>query len=107
MHYLDNSVILEFDDKVLHLGFPDPYTLDLVGKKENLEMIAEAVKTVSLLDVQVKCSLSKDSDIKPSGGGQENIAEKKNDQNGDELMSKSESEIIQHALDVFGGVLIR
>jgi DNA polymerase-3 subunit gamma/tau len=107
LHYFDNSVILEFDDAVLHLGFPDPYTLDLVGKTENLVMIAEVVKAVSLLDVQVKCSLSQASDNKPSGGEEEKIAEKKNDQNGDELMSKSESEIIQHALDVFGGVLIR
>jgi len=107
LHYFDNSVILEFDDAVLHLGFPDPYTLDLVGKTENLVMIAEVVKAVSLLDVQVKCSLSQASDNKPSGGEEEKIAEKKNAQNGDELMSKSESEIIQHALDVFGGVLIR
>jgi DNA polymerase-3 subunit gamma/tau len=107
LHYFDNSVILGFDDAVLHLGFPDPYTLDLVGKTENLVMIAEVVKAVSLLDVQVKCSLSQASDNKPSGGEEEKIAEKKNDQNGDELMSKSESEIIQHALDVFGGVLIR
>jgi len=105
LHYLEACEVVEFNASVLHLGFQDPYTRGLVENEGNLALIAQAVKSASGRDVRVKTSEIK---TRKTEAAEEAEGEKKNPSApASPLMSKSESEIIQQALDVFGGVLVR
>jgi len=105
LHYLEACEVVEFNASVLHLGFQDPYTRGLVENEGNLALIAQAVKSASGRDVRVKTSEIK---TRKTEAAEEAGGEKKNPSApASPLMSKSESEIIQQALDVFGGVLVR
>lgn len=105
LHYLESCQVVEFSDSVLHLAFQDPYTRDLVEREENRSLIAQAVRSVSGGEVRVGTSEIKAPESQASG--QTDEIEKKKSAAPSALMTKSESEIIQQALDVFGGVLMR
>jgi DNA polymerase-3 subunit gamma/tau len=104
MHYLESCRVIAFGGSELHLGFTEPYTRDLVDKEENRALLVQAVKDVTGREVKLVTSVIKGG--KPPEDGHRE-PEKKNPSTTNPLMSKSESEIIQQALDVFGGVLVR
>jgi len=106
-HYLAQCKALTFNESNLELVFIDSITLDQVKSSENLQLIKDAVKLVCKREISVTLSLSDEAktavtDVSSSLARKE---KKKNplDQNRD----KSETEVIQDALDVFGGVVIK
>ncbi|OGW28618.1 MAG: DNA polymerase III, subunit gamma and tau [Nitrospinae bacterium RIFCSPLOWO2_12_FULL_47_7] len=103
--YLDDCSLAHLDAKMLQLEFPDPYTLGLIDKEENIQIMKEAVKVVCGHSVEVKLSVKKKhKGVEPI---QANSEEKKRPEDYNKPKSKSEAEIIQDALDIFGGTVIR
>jgi len=103
-HYLMVCDLVELNDKVIHLRVNDPYTKELIEKEENLSVIRASVQTVCKQDVKVQLSLPS------SGAGKsspDNKAEKKTLTGYTEKNKLAESEIIQEALEIFGGVVTR
>jgi len=107
-HFFANSQMFFLDKNTLHLGLPDPYTLQLVEKEENIQCIKDAVKKVcDYDDIHVKLDL-----LTPDTGSSQEIPElsaeeKKRQKKYDKLKSPSEDEILKDALDIFGGMVIR
>ena len=103
--YLSGCRILRFDDSVLSLGLSDALTKEMVEREDNANCIREAVKDITGREVSLEFSVSgKKEDGENLPEVQE---EKKNPQDYNKGRQKSESEIIQKALEVFGGVVIR
>ena len=101
-HYLEKCKVLVFNEKEIHLSFSDQFTFDLVETPENIECLKENIKTVSGYDVDINLILDpskKDQDV-PLEGKKKSIDIETGRQ-------KSESEIIQDALDIFGGIVIK
>jgi DNA polymerase-3 subunit gamma/tau len=103
-HYLTVCDLVELSDKVIHLRVNDPYTKELIEKEENLSVIRAGVQTVCKRDVKVQLSLPSPDAEKPSS---DNKAEKKTLTGYNEKNKIAESEIIQEALEIFGGVVTR
>ncbi|HIF02132.1 MAG TPA: DNA polymerase III subunit gamma/tau [Nitrospinaceae bacterium] len=106
-HYLEQCKILEFSESNLKLGFIDAITLDQVKNQENLQLVKDAVKLICEREINVTLVLSEKSVIKDShlSSSRSEIKEKK--KSFDQSQDKSEAEIIQYALDVFRGVVIK
>jgi DNA polymerase III subunit gamma/tau len=107
-HYFAQSKVLAFNESNLDLGFIDVITLDQVKSTENLQLVKDVVKLVCNREINVTLSLSDKSkvtakDTSSSLGTKEKKKLKSLNHNRD----KSETEIIQDALDVFGGVVIK
>lgn len=106
--YLDGCRMAHFDATTIQLEFSDPYTLGLIDKEENLQLIKSAVKAVCGCDVEVKLSVKKAHKVSTGKPDQPNSEEKKKqDDYNSKTKSKTEAEIIQDALDIFGGTVIR
>lgn len=103
--YLDGCRMAHLDAREIHLEFSDPYTLGLIEKDENIQIMKSAVKTVCGYDVEVKLSVKKNH--KSGEPNPPNSEEKKRPEDYNKSKSKSEAEIIQDALDIFGGTVIR
>lgn len=103
-HYLTVCDLVELSDNVIHLRVSDPYTKELMGKEENLSVIRAGVQTVCKRDVKVELSLPSSDAEKPV---QDNKAEKKTPTGYNEKAKLAETEIIQEALEIFGGVVTR
>ncbi len=103
-HYLTVCDLVELNDSVIHLRVSDPYTKELIEKEENISAIRAGVQTVCKRDVKVQLSLPSASDEKPST---DNKAEKKTLTGYNKKDKIAESEIIQEALEIFGGVVTR
>ncbi len=106
-HFFADSKLLFLDDTKIHLGFPDPYTLGLVDKEENIQHIQEAVKKVCGYDdiqVQLDC-VGDPSGTKNIPAAEPKKAEKKTGKSYDKNKSPSEDEILKDALDIFGGIV--
>ncbi|MCH7688284.1 MAG: hypothetical protein IH899_16640 [Planctomycetes bacterium] len=107
-HFFANIQMFFLDKNTLHLGLPDPYTLQLVEKEENIQCIKDAVKKVcDYDDIHVKLDL-----LTPDTGSSQEVPEssaeeKKRQKKYDKLKSPSEDEILKDALDIFGGMVIR
>jgi len=104
--YLDNCQMTAIDAKEIRLNFPDPYTLGLVEKEENLEALKEAVAQVcGKTDMKVLLQRGKTS----SETADETPAapEPARGKGPGKKASASEEEILKDALDVFGGIVIR
>ncbi|PIQ97278.1 MAG: DNA polymerase III subunit gamma/tau [Nitrospinae bacterium CG11_big_fil_rev_8_21_14_0_20_56_8] len=103
-HYLTTCRVIEFGPGNLHLAFSDDFTLGLVKEEKNLETIREAVKKICGHNVEVQ--LSRDTAPPSAGAGAD---EKKNPEtmNNPPPGPLNETEVIQDALDIFGGVVIR
>ena len=106
--YLDGCRMAHFDASTIQLEFSDPYTLGLIDKEENLQLIKSAVKAVCGCDVEVKLSVKKTHKMPAGKTDLPNSEEKKKQDDYNSMTkSKSEAEIIQDALDIFGGTVIR
>jgi len=90
-HYLEQCKVLAFSESDLDLGFMDAITLDQVKNQENLQLVKDAVKLVCDREINVTLVLSDKASVPVTNSAQD----------------KSEAEIIQDALDVFGGVVIK
>jgi DNA polymerase-3 subunit gamma/tau len=103
-HYLEKCQVPVFSEKEIHLAFNDSFTFDLVETPENIKFLKETVKTVCGHDVDIKLILDTGMQ-EPSA--QAAGAEKKKPIDPEIGKLKSESEIIQDALDIFGGIVVK
>ncbi len=101
-HYLDKCQVLALNEKEIQLMFADSFTLEMVEGLENIKFIKEMVKLASGHEVQVILKLG---EAKPSPSF--NTLEKKNLNEEGQGRQKTESEIIQDALDIFGGTVVK
>ncbi len=101
-HYLDKCQVLALNEKEIQLMFSDSFTLEMVESPENIKFIKEMVKSASGHEVQVVLKLG---EAKPSPSI--NTQEKKNLNDESQGRQKTESEIIQDALDIFGGTVVK
>ena len=87
----------------------DAITLDQVKNQENLQLVKDAVKLVCDREINVTLVLSDKASVPVTNFSSSRLAskEKKNMNSFDQGQDKSEAEIIQDALDVFGGVVIK
>jgi len=90
-HYLEQCKVLAFSESDLDLGFMDAITLDQVKNQENLQLVKDAVKLVCDREINITLVLSDKASVPVTNSAQD----------------KSEAEIIQDALDVFGGEVIK
>ena len=103
-HYLEKCQVSVFSDKEINLVFSDNFTFDLVETPENIQFLKETIKTVFGHDVDIKLIL--DTSIQESPV-QSSAEEKKKFITSETGKQKSESEIIQDALDIFGGIVVK
>ena len=101
-HYLDKCQVLALNEKEIQLMFSDSFTLEMVESPENITFIKDMVKSASGHEVQVVLKLGV---AKPSSA--KNTQEKKNLNDDSQDRQKTESEIIQDALDIFGGTVVK
>jgi DNA polymerase-3 subunit gamma/tau len=101
-HYLDKCQVLALNEKEIQLMYSDSFTLEMVEGPENIKFIKEMVKLASGNEVQVILKLG---EAKPSPSL--NTPEKKNLNEESQGRQKTESEIIQDALDIFGGTVVK
>jgi DNA polymerase III subunit gamma/tau len=108
-HYLAQCTVLVFDESNLDIGFVDAITLDQVKNSENLKLVKDVVKLICNREMNVTLVLS-DKAKNPIANSSSNSLSKKGGKKINFLnqnQDKSEIEIIQNALDVFGGEVIR
>jgi len=102
--YLEKCQVLVLTEKEIHLEFCDKFTFDLVDTPENIQILRETVKTVCGRDVEIKLKLNLHTEDVPAKTQKE---EKKKPIDFKIGQQKTESEIIQDALDIFGGVVVK
>ena len=108
-HYLAQCTVLVFDESNLDIGFVDAITLDQVKNSENLKLVKDVVKLICNREMNVTLVLS-DKAKNPIANSSSNSLSKKGGKKINFLnqnQDKSEIEIIQNALYVFGGEVIR
>jgi 6-phosphogluconate dehydrogenase (decarboxylating) len=93
---------VKFDELNLSLGFKDKITLDQMRDAENFYLLNDVVKSICNGEIKVELSLNKKVTIPIKSNA---VSNKKKTEN--KNINKSETEIIQDALDVFGGVVIK
>jgi len=107
-HYLEQCKVLNFSESNLDLGFIDAITLDQVKNQENLQLVKDAVKLVCDREINVTLVLSDKASVPVTNSSSGRLASKEINMNSfNQGQDKSEAEIIQDALDVFGGVVIK
>ena len=107
-HYLEQCKVLAFSESNLDLGFIDAITLDQVKNQENLQLVKDAVKLVCDREINVTLVLSDKVSVPVTNSSSSRLASKEINMNSfNQSQDKSEAEIIQDALDVFGGVVIK
>ena len=94
-HYFSQCTVIAFDASNLSLSFIDAITLDQVKDPENLQLIKDTANSFCNRKINVQLTLNDKSSVSGS-----NPVNHKNRQ-------KTETEIIQDALDVFGGIVIK
>ena len=102
-HYLDKCQMVVLNEKEIQLMFSDAFTLEMVETTENIKFIKDVVKSISGHKVQVILKLG---EIIPSNLSI-NTQEKKNVNDENQDVQKTEAEIIQDALDIFGGTVVK
>ena len=106
--YLEQCKVLAFSESSLDLGFIDGITLDQVKSQENIQLLKDAVKLVCDREINVTLVLSEKGSISDTNSSSSRLASKETNINSfNQSQDKSETEIIQDALDVFGGVVIK
>ena len=107
-HYLEQCKVLAFSESKLDLGFIDAITLDQVKNQENLQLVKDAVKLVCDREINITLVLSDKASVPVTNSSSGRLASKEINMNSsNQGQDKSEAEIIQDALDVFGGVVIK
>ncbi len=104
-HYLEKCQVPVLSEKEIHLVFYDKFTFDLVETPENIQFLKETAKTVCGHNVDIKLSL--DTSQPPATGAGEEKKKSIDTEDTETGKQKSESEIIQDALDIFGGVVVK
>ena len=99
-HYLAQCEVIKFDELNLTLGFKDKITLDQMRDSENFYLLNDVVKSICNREIKIDLSLNSKITIPIKNTA---VSNKKKTEN----INKSEAEIIQDALDVFGGVVIK
>ena len=99
-HYLAQCEVIKFDELNLSLGFKDKITLDQMRGSENFNLLNDVVKSICNREIKIDLSLNSKITIPIKNTA---VSNKKKTEN----INKSEAEIIQDALDVFGGVVIK
>ena len=103
-HYLNKCQVLSFDKNELQLMFADSFTLEMVGTAENIQFIVESVKSACGHEVKVVLELG---EVKPTMVPPTDQEKKKFQSDGSIGRQKTELEIIQDALDIFGGTVVK
>ncbi len=106
-HYLMVCDLVELTDSLIHLKVADAYTKELIATEENLKAIRAGVKAVLNRDVEVKLSLNSSNggaDVSSEHTGQK---KKTPHDTNHSTGAIAEAEIIQEAMDIFGGVVVR
>ena len=106
-HYLEQCKVLDFSESDLKLGFIDAITLDQVKNQENLRLVKDVVKLICEREINVTLVLSDKGVIANTNLSSSRSDSKEKKKSFDQSQDKSEAEIIQYALDVFGGVVIK
>ncbi len=103
-HYLDKCQVLALNEKEIQLMFSDPFTLEMVETPENIQFIKDMVRSASGHEVQVVLKLG---EARPTPSPSSNEQKKKTRNDDSQSRQKTESEIIQDALDIFGGTVVK
>jgi len=107
-HYLEQCKVLTFNESSLDLVFIDAITLEQVKSSENLQLVKDVVKLVCKREINVTLSLSNETKVTVADTSSRLMSkEKKKLDSLNQSRDKSEKEIIQDALDLFGGVVIK
>jgi DNA polymerase III subunit gamma/tau len=104
-HYLKKCQVTDLNEKEIHLVFHDKFTFDLVQTRENILFLKETAKTVYGHNVDIKLTLDTSQSSVPVAD-----EEKKKSVDTEDTATgkqKSESEVIQDALEIFGGVVVK
>ena len=104
--FLENGHLVSLNDSEIHIRFSDPYTLGLVEKAENVEVIQDAVAQVCHTP-NIKVKLDAQAPAAGSPVADPNYEAKKTPRDYDKKTSPSEDKILKDALDIFGGSVIR
>ena len=103
-HYLDKCQVLVLNEKEIQLMFSDPFTLEMVETPENIQFIKDMVRSASGHEVQVVLKLG---EVRPTPNPSSSGQEKKTINDENQCRQKTELEIIQDALDIFGGTVVK
>jgi len=103
-HYLEKCQVLLLTENQIHLEFCDKFTFDLVKTPENILFLKETIKLVCGRDVDIRLNFN--TEMKEVSARTKD-EEKKKSIDFKVEKQKSESEIIQDALDIFGGIVIK
>ena len=103
-HYLDKCQVLVLNEKEIQLMFSDSFTLEMVETPENIQFIKDMVRSASGHEVQVVLKLG---EARPTPSPSSNEQKKKTRNDDSQSRQKTESEIIQDALEIFGGIVVK
>ncbi len=108
-HYLTQCRVDSVDASTLCIGVSDSMTKSMMEQPDNLKLLKEAAQQVNGEAMEVTLKLiSRESPGREAPATGANPKKKNSiDPGGQGLGEKSESEIIQEALDIFGGVVVR
>ncbi|MFQ5451875.1 MAG: DNA polymerase III subunit gamma/tau [Nitrospinaceae bacterium] len=106
-HYLTVTRIIHLGPSALHLEISDPYTKERLEQEDHLQIIRSAAQTVCGREMEIRLSLNTGEDTPPGPAGENYQAENPSPASYNKLSQKTQTEIIQEALDIFGGVVIR
>ena len=101
-HYLDKCQVLALNEKEIHLIFQDSFTLEMVDTPENIQFVKDMVQSASGHEVEIILKMGEVSSAQEASN-----QKKKNMNNDSQAKQKTESEVIQDALDIFGGVVVK
>jgi DNA polymerase-3 subunit gamma/tau len=98
--FLDNGKLINLTENTLEIGFPDRFTLERMQKDENKKILSTAVSEVLNEKFRVLMKEYPDKNEKKESKNKENRTEQ-------EESNESDREIVQEALNIFEGEVIR
>ena len=96
--------MLALNEKEIQIMFSDTFTLEMVETQENVQFIKDMVRSVTGHEVQVILKLG---EAQPTPVPSSSEQKKKTINDDNQGRQKTESEIIQDALDIFGGTVVK
>ncbi len=99
--FLDNGELVNIADDTIEIGFLDRFTLERMQKDENKKILTTAIDEVLNRKIKVLLKESPSKIKKKTENGNEKANQKRNQ------TSNLNKEIIQAALNIFGGEVIR
>lgn len=110
-HYFQNCRVAALPPSTLRLEFLDDFTLGLVKKEENLKVIREVLQKNFNAAVKLETGIQPVSEITELGRGDDSgnkeEEKKRTEEYNRKSVDQSQIQIIQDALDIFGGAVIR